>query len=373
MNKDQQRLISVPNTLILLLFGIGLATSCSNPVSPLELEQFEIDGYTWTYLGLEDKWVTAVEDTPWGLFAGTREDGVFHFDEETNRWVSLGLDHAINSEIIFADTKEPSLLVGMHCCASTDGGKTSAAVFASFDQGKTWLERDGGMALEKDSLFFTSALVVDKQNPNRLFMGRSTFQLLMSEDTGNNWEFVSGNKNTWGGSTEFITLSPQHDGRMWFGGQTSFSRPVIYRSDDWGADAETIYMPEFDGWVAKIVVDVENSDLLWMAEPGRIAMSVDAGDNWETVLAPALDSSSETVFFNGLLKDGELMFATGARTVPQTAPWEHELRLYKSLNQGDAWDTLAVPDGAIGARDLVFDRNMNLIIPTANGLWRVER
>lgn len=369
--KEKQWIMSAPIAIILLLFGMALATNCSNPVSPLE--QFDIDGYTWTYLGLEDKWITAVEDTPWGLFAGTREDGVFRFDEETNRWNSLGLNHAIISEIIFTDVNEPSILVGMDCCTSTEGGKTSAAVFASFDQGKTWLERDGGLALEKDSLFFISSLVVDKQMSNRLFMGSSTFQLLMSEDAGKNWEFVSGDKSTWGGSTEFIALSPERDGRIWFGGQTAFLKPVIYRSDDWGRDAEPIYMQQHDGWVAEIVVDAANSDQLWMAEPGRIAVSADAGENWETILAPALEPSNETVLFNGLLKGNETMFAAGARTFPQTFPWEHELRLYRSMNQGAEWDTLAVPDGAIGSRDLEFDRNMNLLIPTANGLWKVER
>lgn len=361
--------------VILFSVGILLTISCSSdPVSPLELEEIEIDGYTWTYLGLEDKWVTAVKDTPWGLFAGTREDGVFRFDEQTNRWTSLGLDHAIISEITFSDTDEPSLLVGMNCCTSTEDSRTSAAVFASFDQGKTWLERDGGLALEKDSLFFISALVVDKQVPNRLFMGSSTFQLLISEDDGKSWEFVSGDKSTWGGSTGFITLSPHRDGRIWFGGQTAFFNPVIYRSDDWGRDAEPIYMQQYDGWVAEIVVDTSNPDLLWMAEPGRIAKSADAGENWETILAPAMESSNESVLFNGLLKENETMYAAGARTFPQTFPWEHELRLYKSINQGAAWDTLTVPENAVGARDIKFDQNMNnLLIPTANGLWRVER
>ncbi|CAN5256550.1 hypothetical protein BH23BAC3_BH23BAC3_32870 [soil metagenome] len=372
--KYKQRLINAPIALILFIFlGLGLATNCSNPVSPFDLEQFEIDGYTWTYLGLEDKWVTAVEDTPWGLFAGTREEGVFRFDEETSRWTSLGLDHAIIAEIIFSDSSEPSILVGIDCCTSTEGGKTSAAVFTSFDQGKTWLERDGGVALEKDSLFFITSLVVDKQKPNQLFMGGSTFQLLMSENTGKNWEFVSGDKSTFGGSTEFISLSPQSDGRIWFGGQTAFFRPVIYRSDDWGPDAEPIYMPQYDGWVAKVIVDTTNPDIIWLAEPGRIAKSADAGENWETILSPAVEPSNEAVLFNGLLLDNETMFAAGARTLPQTKPHEHELRLYRSMNQGAAWDTLAVPEGAIGSIDLEFDQNMNLLIPTANGLWRVER
>ncbi len=366
------RFALIPSTLFFL--GMLLATNCSsNPVSPLELKQIEIDGYTWTYLGLEDKWVTAVEDTPWGLFAGTREEGVFRFDEETGGWTSLGLDRAPISDIAFADCEKPRIFVGVCCCIEGQEQYTPAAVFASFDRGNTWLESDGGLAKKYEGNLWARTLLVDHQNPDRVFFGQDVPQLFKSDDGGQSWDFISGNYNESGGGMEFIVLSPKRDGRIWFGGQTAFFSPAIYRSDDWGRDAEVVYIPEHDGWVAKIIVDTINPDLLWMIETGRVAMSVNAGETWETILAPALEPSNETVLFNGLLMDNEILFAAGARTLPQTYPWEHELRLYRSMNQGASWDTLAVPEGAIGARGLEFDRNMNLLIPTANGLWRVER
>lgn len=358
---------------LLMNLIVFIAIGCSNSTAPVvELEQEIHDDYRWTNLGLKDSWISAVKDTPWGLFAGTQTEGIFKFNEETNQWTSLGLDHGINSGIVFADSDEPKILVGISCCLSGQKQSTPAAVFASKDKGREWIEWDGGLAQKYDEKFWASVLIVDSENPDRIYFGQDTYQLLASENGGENWSFFTGDYNNGGGQTLTITLSPQRDGRMWFGGYTAFDTPIIYRSDNWGREAETVYHSNKEGGITKIVADSQDPDRLWMAESGRIAESSDAGENWSTILAPAMGPDPENVLFYGLLKDSDTLYAAGARWIPQKPHEEYELRLYKSMDEGVTWDTLAVPARAVGARGLQFDRNKRLLIPTARGLWRVD-
>src|SRR5690625_6863820 len=55
----------------------------------------------WIQIGLEQQWVTDVIHTEEGLYAGTRDDGVFRYDPHTLTWESLGLDHAVISSLLF--------------------------------------------------------------------------------------------------------------------------------------------------------------------------------------------------------------------------------------------------------------------------------
>jgi photosystem II stability/assembly factor-like uncharacterized protein len=350
------------------LFWVFLIQGCSSPVDLNEVDEIEIDGYRWTFLGLEGKWVTSVEDTPWGLFAGTQENGVFRYDESRNTWLSLGLDHAIISEIVYALTDEPMVLVGVTCCRVDQVPSTPAAIFASNDGGNTWLEWDGGIARENDENFWASSLMVDSKNPYRMYFGKSTFQLLLSEDGGRSWDYVSGDRNTWGGETLTITLSSKRDGRIWFGGYNAFGYPHVYSSDDWGRHAETIYFERYEGWISKILTDNQNPSRIWMAQSDKIKLSVDGGDNWESLLHP-----DEIVYFYGLLLSDTYLYAAGALWQPQSPHEKFKMRFYVSNDNGISWNRLSSPENAIGASDLKIDRENRMLLPTFNGLWRVEK
>lgn len=355
------------------LFWVFFIQGCSSPVDLNEVDEIEIDGYRWTFLGLEGKWVTSVEDTPWGLFAGTQENGIFRYDESRNTWLSLGLDHAIISEIVYALTDEPMVLVGVTCCLVDQVPSTPAALFASMDGGNTWLEWDGGIARENDENFWASSLLVDSKNPYRTYFGFNAGQLLHSNDGGHTWDYSTGDSGTWGGETLTIALSPKRDGRIWVGGYNAFGYPFIVRSDDWGRDAETIYFERFESAVRKIVVDKDDANIFWWAEQaGGIAISEDGGDSWRPSLTPALNPDPEQVVFTGLVQVEDLLYAAGGRN-PETPSGEYKLRLYKSHDKGASWMKLSTPENAILAWDLKNDLQKRLLIPTSHGLWRVER
>jgi hypothetical protein len=357
------------NCLIFLL--LLMLNGCTSPLEMKDPKENDFDGYRWTFLGLEGKSVRAVEDTPWGLFAGTVEHGVFRYDKGQKSWISLGLNHAIISEIAYVATDEPKILVGVTCCRIDQIQSTPAAIFATMDRGDTWLEWDGGLAQQNVDSFWAKSILVDKKKHERIYFGEDTFQLLYSEDAGKTWEYISGGPGQGGGATFTITLSPKRDGRIWFGGYEAFAYPIIYRSDDWGRDAEVVYWERFESAVRKIIVDDWNADQLWMIRGGGIYESSNGGDEWDVIFAPALIDPDEQVEFTGLVKENITLYAVAAK-YPETHSGEFELGFYKRSTSDSSWKALSQPQNVRVPWDLKLDRQNRLLIPTSNGLWRVE-
>jgi hypothetical protein len=73
----------------------------------------------------------------------------------------------------------------------------------------------------------------------------------------------------------------------------------------------------------------------------------------------------------GLTLVGDTLYAASVEWEEFDSPVTM-LGLYRSLDQGASWDTLSVPEGALGATDLVVDRHGGLLIPTHSGVWRVR-
>ena len=356
---------------ITLIFMLIFFKGCTSPIDINDIEETE---YVWSYLGLEGKSVTAVEDTPWGLFAGTHWDGVFRYDENRNRWISLGLEHAAISEIAYAATDEPKVLVAVRI-SREEGETTPAVIYASKDGGNSWMEWDGGIAKQKDGYYSAFSLLVDDSKPERMYFGADWGALLYSEDGGMSWDYISGDQSAWGGGTYAIALSPERDGRMWFGGTTAFFAPIIGRSEEWGKDSDFNFISRREGTVGTIIVDEEDADRLWMrVHTGGIYTSDDGGDNWELVLESFPDTEEEPVLFTGLSKKPDNLYAVGAERSPPPTPYEEwKPKFYKSNSKGTSWFELSLPDDVRGTPGLEVDNNNNLLMTTGDGLWRIER
>src|SRR5690625_7963100 len=91
----------------------------------------------WIQIGLEQQWVTDVIHTEEGLYAGTRDDGVFRYDPHTLTWESLGLDHAVISSLLLFPGSKGLLLAGITheiiCVTHTVKIQTDSADLASDD------------------------------------------------------------------------------------------------------------------------------------------------------------------------------------------------------------------------------------------------
>ncbi len=319
----------------------------------------------WTHLGLEGKWVTALAQTEWGLYAGTHQDGVFLLNSETGKWESLGLDHAIISSILFLPGETKRLLVGVKPFAEE---QTDAAVFASEDRGKTWIPWDNGLAARRGNRAWAYSLAMDPGNPERLFMGQS-YPILRSEDAGHSWQYIWGNEDIFGMGINSIVVSPKRDGRIWAGGESGLFAGVVLRSDNWGESWKVfVPTPRRDNAVYALAVDQNNPERLWASMQAGVMRSDNGGEAWRYILNTRQPGS-----VYGILTIGQTLFAVSTEDLStEGGKPGTQLGLYRSRDGGESWKALLVPVSARGGRTLTEDSRGQLLIGTRSGIWRVK-
>lgn len=331
----------------------------------------EGEASSWAFLGLEDQWITALAMTPWGLYAGTADSGVFHLSDST--WQPLGLDHV--SSILFVPGSTDRLLVGVYPFSDE---QTDAAVFATEDRGATWLPWDGGLAARRGNRGWAFSLGMNADRPRRLFMGYFD-QIVRSEDAGRTWAFVHGDESQiGGGQIRAIEVAVSAHGQVWAGGSTSIFTAVIWRSTDSGDSWEFVDpTPRHENAVQALMVEPENSNRVWAAlsgVTGGVMRSDDAGKTWTYRLPPRLDRD---IF--ALARVNVTLYAVARENLRlppsgQGRSWS-DLGLYRSCDDGETWDTLPVPPGIGGGLAMTIDRESRLVIGTGfgsggGGVWR---
>lgn len=344
---------------------------CSNTVEPVELESCNPPATgAWTHLGLEGEWVTALADTPWGVFAGTGDNGVYRCSPETGKWEVLGLDHAAVGTMLFVSGPTPRLLVGMRSRAEE---KTAAAVFASEDRGRTWLPWDGGLAARHDNRQWAYSLAMDPGDPERLYMGQS-FPILRSTDGGRSWEYVFGSPDLFGVGMNAIVISPARDGRMWAGGEGAIFNGLILLSEDWGDSWEPVIItPGFENAVFDLAVDECEPRRLWAGVDGGVMRSEDYGRSWEYVLTRMGGDNGGII--TSIPTRGDHIYAVGGTFRPPPDVLS-DLALYRSEDGGTSWTALTVPSNIGGSDVAVLGSGGHLLIGTSSeprgGVWRFQ-
>ena len=328
----------------------------------------------WTFLGLDGEWITALAQTPWGVYAETHDDGVFRLVGTS--WQSLGLDHAIVSSLLFVPGPTPRILAGV---MPSGNEQTDAAVFASEDGGRTWLPWDGGLAIRNGRRAWAYSLAIDPGDPNRLYMGES-YPILRSRDGGISWEFVYLTQDDQGQGVHAILVSPQRDGHVWAAGGTALFTAFVVRSADWGNTWEFADpTPTLENTVQALAVDPSHSDRLWAGLSGvfgGVVRSEDAGRTWAYVLGPRAGGWVYAL----MLLNGAL-YAVSSDNFRQSPTMSAltlaDLGLYRTRDGGETWDTLPVPEGAGGGQTIALDSEGRLLIGTrlgtrGTGVWRLK-
>jgi hypothetical protein len=360
------RLAVTPRYGVVLLTAVAFGCGSKDPVEPVSLGSCNPPATgSWTYLGLEGEWVTALAETPWGLFAGTGRNGVFQCSPETGEWEALGLDHAIVGAMLFVPGPTPRLLVGMRPRAEE---QTAAAVFASENRGRTWLPWDGGLAARHDNRQWAYSLALDPGNPNRIYMGQS-FPLLRSNDAGQTWQYVFGSADEFGGGINAVVVSPDQSGRIYAAGTTGFFSAAILRSEDWGDTWETVFpFPQQDNFVKALAVDGRDVTRVWAGVGGGLIRSDDAGRTWVAALTVA-------GIITSILTEGDRLYAVGGTFRPPPDSGS-DLIIHRSEDRGASWSALTVPPGVSGSDVAVLDSKGHLVIATVpepqGGVWRFQ-
>lgn len=317
----------------------------------------------WEPLGLDGEWVTAVVETAWGLFAGTRAQGLFRF-ETTGSWASLGVTESIVSSTLFVEEPKPRLLVGVTPIANET---TSAAVFASNDQGATWVPWDGGLAAANDNRFWAYSLAQDPAVPNRLFMG-SSYSILRSDDGGASWTFVFGSEDSWGQGIHSISVGPDGTGQVWAGGQSALGVAPIFRSEDHGTTWEVGFPANRSEFAVRSVLgDPSTPGRVWAGltgsvEGASVIRSDDGGSSWTPSLSAGIPVYDLVVHTGIVYAVGRDFTDTGN---DRLAVFRHEGH--------DTWVQISTPSSARGGLAATVTEVGELIVGTAgSGVWRVR-
>lgn len=352
---------------------IALLAACGDSSAGPQRCSLETASNGWTFLGLENQWITALAETPWGLYAGTADSGVFRLSDST--WQPLGLDHV--SSILFVPGPTDRLLVGVYPFSDE---QTDAAVFATEDGGATWLPWDGGLAARRGNRGWAYSLGMNADRPGRLFMGYFD-QIVRSEDGGRTWAFVQGDESQiGGGQIRAIAVAASAQGRVWAGGETSIFTAVIWRSADSGTSWEFVDpTPRFENAVQALIIDPEDSNRVWAGlagVSGGVLRSDDAGKTWTYRLRPRREGG---VFAFARVNATLYAVASENFRLPPSGQgrlWS-DLGLYRSCDDGATWDTLPVPSGVGGGLAVTIDGDGRLIIGTGlgsdrAGVWRLS-
>lgn len=347
------------------LWAVLAPASCSRsePFAPATCTE-TVGDRCWLRLGLDGDWVTALAVTDWGLYAGTRDNGLFRFDSLAGKWQPLGLAHAVVTSILFVPGSQPQLLVSV---APRGSDTVSAIVYSSSDGGLNWSPRDGGIAASESYHAMAQSLARDPTDPSRLFLGRS-YPILRSLDGGSTWQYVFGSSDIVGDGIYGLAIPAVRRTRIWAAGQSAVLRAVVFRSDDDGVTWQVISPPQWIGNLAvRIMPDSLNPDAVLVGMGGGVQESMDAGADWQPVL-----SIPGTAVVMGLVQQAGMVWAASTEeSLLSSGQLTFRLGLYSSRDRGSSWDSIPVPPDAAGATDLVLDRAGRPIVASQSGVWRL--
>jgi photosystem II stability/assembly factor-like uncharacterized protein len=318
------------------------------------------------YLGRSGPAIITLADTEWGLFAGTKEGGVFRLDPGTGEWEALGLDHGWVETLLFVPGEPARLFAGI---VPFWPAELESVLFVSQDSGRSWLPSAGGVGR---SYAFSGvfSLAQDPNVPTDLYCAMPG-ALLRSTDGGRSWSSIYEGANTGPGTpgtAESIAISPH--GRVWVAGWDSLYNGYVQWSDDMGGS--------WLGWDAlpdprpvpfrAVQPDLQNPDRAWVGGSSGVFMTEDGGSSWFRTLQ--IDRGG----IGALAYAGNSLFAAGGKIYElESGSTASQLAIYLSTDGGRSWQPLATPDGASGAWPMVAGHDDSLLVGTDSGVWRFVR
>jgi hypothetical protein len=330
----------------------------------------------WTSLGLEGHTVTAVTESPWGLYAGTTSSGVFRYDATTKAWQPAGLaDEGVINDLLYVPTTPPRLLAAV---APREFGDSVGAVVLASDDGSTWVPSDDGYARAAGQRAAAYSFLSDPPGSRWVYVSLSG-AVMLSGDGGETWHFVFGNaasegtipsiradasRTIWLVANYLQTGSLFHTadrGNKWYGRWVDGTEP------HYGGDFNYVHL-----------------DDVAVTEGGRIWLAITFG-NWNTPSYAAVGVSRDTgKTVERASASGPagmvgsvvtpMTFAIAADTLYAVGQQEgNQLAVYRLRPGRTSWDAITVPPGPAGGVSAAFDDQGRLLVGTAGtGVWRIE-
>ena len=282
--------------------------------TPLSGAQDEI--YTQINLGLAGEYVGVLVIAPLPpltIYAGTG-NGLFKSADGGEHWLSLGLSVPVTALAI--DLQNPDTLY-----VGTDGN----GIYKSVDGGQNWAALNTGLTNNK-----VYALAIDPQMPAILYagtyMGPDDPQsgVYKSTDSGENW-VKTGETLT---RIYSLAIDPGNTSTLYAGAESGLAK-----STDGGAHwVNTSLFFDSDTIVWDLALDPRTADVLYAGTSTTgVFKSVDGGLTWEP---------KNTELTNSYV--GALLLDFASQDTLYAGNWWGNSDLYKTTNGGETWQTLTI-------------------------------
>lgn len=242
-----------------------------------KIQRSDDGGKTWNPVG--DKF--AYDGTP-----GTHQwyDGTPHPWEFKRVW---HLEPSVtDADTVYAGVEDAAFF------KSTDGGQNWVEMPGLRDQqGAKWMPGAGGMGLH--------TIVIDPNNPNRIFIAISAAGAFRSEDGGNTWKVI-----TKGLHSEYI---PDHDAAV-------------------------------GHCVHRICMHKDKPNTLYMQKHWDVLRTDDAGDNWREVSGNLPTDFGFCIDVHA--HEPETVYVVPIKSDSEHYPIDAKLRVYRSKTGGNDWEPL---------------------------------
>src|SRR5262249_16853580 len=208
-------------------------------------------------------------ETPSNLYVGTFGSGLWKSSDGGRSWLSInsGLINPFIRSLAIDESDPEILYAGTYSFAGVNGG-----VFKSTDGGRAWVS--ASRHLTNTAI---TAFAVDLVNPTTLYGGSWGLGIFKSTDGGSSW--IASNI----GLTNFFVLSLAIDpltpttiyagalenpGYNWTG--------AVFKSIDGGGTWTKLGLRDY---ISELLIDPQNSNIIYAANSGRVLKSTDAGDS----------------------------------------------------------------------------------------------
>ena len=297
--------------------------------------------YTWSHIGLENKFIQRLRLFKPYLYACTASDGLFRKDIQSvsSSWQYMGFPGDVSDVLVNQENPEEMLI------ASQPSDNSEHGIYKTIDGGNNWFVSDSGLG---NTVYAHPTTFC--QTPYDLFAAGG--RLVHTSNFGDTWETISGIS----GDINDFRYHKKYINILWIGGSNIFGDPVFYFSDDsgttWDYDLlETLVTG--DDAIFGIAFDPNDPDVVYASMWKRIIKKTDGGSSWFTIM-----SYSGTGYIFSIVEDdsqsGRLFAAAGSTTL-------------ETRDGGKNWFDLESPNGS-GIVSMLYDiEDKTLYIGTSSG------
>lgn len=353
VNTDET--INVLDVVQVVNFALG--SGCSDGFYPCEeiccADSFFVEWHDWGLSGVKI-WKLRKYENYLYVCAGTQGLWRRRIEDLNSNWEFLGLSDSTqeNNSIMFGVQDVIVDNENRILCNSLPLSTSEHGVFASMDEGGSWITCDDGLEAEGGTGYYF--LYRFQKLSDNSILGASGPIFSISE-IGDPWHMISSIvPSNLGFSLDFaVCLSNEQI--MWIGGMNIFDMGFVSKSVDKG---ETWSSIDFNGLIPaentikEIEINPDNADEVFLVSYGSVLKTEDGGENWEISLN---EMGCSDIIIHPDFSNHVFVITNN--------------QILHSNNNGNNWSEIETPEIPCVLQILIDSTTNRLFVGTENGVF----